>query len=132
MISLFLYKKINQLYQRKIFSGEQFFVIDKGMKEFSDILGGCERIGNTPIPYSYSMYIKKFIFIFTVTLPFAFVTKYEYWTIPMVLLVFFILVVVELISEEVGDPFGRDINDLPTDKLTSKIKKNVREILLND
>ena len=48
----------------------------------------------------------------------------------MVLLVFFMLVTIELIAEEIEDPFGRDGNDLPTDELSGKIKNNVREILI--
>ena len=34
------------------------------------------------------------------------------------------------IAEEIEDPFGRDINDLPLDELATKIRENVREILL--
>ena len=45
---------------------------------------------------------------------------------------FYILVSIELISEEIEDPFGHDINDLPTDNICSKIKKNIREILTRD
>ncbi len=131
-ISFMIYKKINDLYTSKKLTGDQFFVLDKEVKEFSDILGGCERIRNTPIPYSYSMFIKKFIFTFTITLPLAFMTEFHYWTIPIVLMVFFILVSVELIAEEIEDPFGNDVNDLPTDDLTEKIKKNVRELLLTE
>lgn len=125
-----LYNKTNELYKKKSISGDQLLIIDKELKSFSDILGACERIKNTPIPYSYSMYIKKFIFTFTVTLPFAFISEFQYWTVPIVLMIFFILVSVELIAEEIEDPFGIDSNDLPTDELYEKIKKNVRELLL--
>ena len=75
------------------------------------------------------MYIKKFIFTYTITLPFGFVTEYHYWTIPIVLLLFFILVSIELIAEEIEDPFGTDVNDLPTDSLSVKIRNNVTEVL---
>jgi putative membrane protein len=125
-----LYSKVNTLYEKKKLTGDQFRVLDKEMKDFIDIIGACERIKNTPIPYSYSMFIKKFIFIYVITLPFGFVTTFEYITIPTVLLVTFVLLSVELIAEEIEDPFGRDINDLPTDDLAGKIKDNVREILL--
>ena len=37
---------------------------------------------------------------------------------------------VELIAEEIEDPFGRDLNDLPMDELAGRIKDNVKEILL--
>jgi putative membrane protein len=129
-ISGLLYKRVNALYQRKVLTGDQFFVLDKEMKDFIDIVGACERIKNTPIPYSYSMFIKKFIFIYIVTLPFGFVTTFEYMTIPTVILVTFVLLSVELIAEEIEDPFGRDVNDLPTDDLAKKINDNVKEILV--
>jgi ion channel-forming bestrophin family protein len=129
-LSSMLYKRINELYQEKTLTAEQFFLVDKELKEFSDIIGACERIKNTPIPYSYTMYIKQFIFIYIITLPFAFVTSSGYITVPIVVLISFVLLSVELIAEEIEDPFGKDINDLPTDELSVKIKANVREILL--
>jgi putative membrane protein len=129
-LSSMLYTRVNDLYKSKAISGDQLFLLDKELKEFSDILGACERIRNTPIPYSYSMYIKQFIFIYVITLPMAFVTTSGYLTVPVVVLITFVLLSVELIAEEIEDPFGRDINDLPTDELSEKITDNVREILL--
>jgi putative membrane protein len=124
-----LYSRVNELYKKGKLTGEQFFVLDKELKDFIDIIGACERIKNTPIPYSYSMYIKKFVFTYIITLPFGFVTTFKYVTIPAVLLIAFVLLSVELISEEIEDPFGRDVNDLPTDELARKIRDNIREIL---
>jgi len=34
----------------------------------------------------------------------------------------------ELLAEEIEDPFGHDANDLPTDQLANKIKQQVKEI----
>jgi ion channel-forming bestrophin family protein len=130
-ISSMVYKRVTMLYKKGVLTGDQFFVLDKEMKDFVDVIGACERIKNTPIPYSYSMFIKKFIFIYLITLPFGFVTTFEYLTVPTVLLVTFVLLSVELIAEEIEDPFGRDINDLPTDELAGKIRDNVREILVS-
>ena len=129
-LSSMMYERINQLYKNGIFTGDQLLLLDREMKEFSEILGACERIKNTPIPYSYTMYIKQFIFIYLVTLPFAFVTTSGYITVPIVALITFVLLSVELIAEEIEDPFGKDINDLPIDELSEKIKANVREIIL--
>ncbi len=129
-ISTLMYERVNVLYRKGDISGDQLFLLDKELKEFSDILGACERIRNTPIPYSYTMYIKKFIFIYLITLPFGFVTLTGYMTVLIVLLISFVILSVELIAEEIEDPFGRDINDLPTDELAIKINQNVNEIIL--
>ena len=128
-IATALYEKAQWLLQEKKINGEQFLILDKELKALTDILGGCERIKNTPIPYSYSMYMKKFIFIYIITLPFGFINQFHYWTIPVVILLFYILVSTELIAEEIEDPFGTDDNDLDTDGLSVKIRANVKEIL---
>ena len=126
-----IYKLINELYTRKEITGDQLFILDKEVKGFTDHIGACERIKNTPIPYSYSMYIKKFIFIYAVTLPLGLVSTFHYWTVAVTVFVFYFLVTIELIAEEIEEPFGHDENDLPTDDLSEKIGENVREILLN-
>jgi ion channel-forming bestrophin family protein len=129
-ISALLYERVNMLYQGGHFTGDQLITLDKELKDLIDIMGACERIRNTPIPYSYMMYIKKFIFLYIITLPFGFITDSGYFTILIVVLVTFVLMSVELIAEEIEDPFGYDLNDLPTDELSGKIKENVAEILL--
>lgn len=130
VLSSLIYNRVTNLFKKGKISGDQLFLLDKEVKEFSEIVGACERIKNTPIPYSYSMYIKKFIFIYLLTLPLGLVGEEGYITIPIVILITYVLLGVELIAEEIEDPFGKDSNDLPTDELSSKIKENVREILL--
>jgi putative membrane protein len=129
-IAAALYNKVEWLLKTNAITGYHLANLDKELKDFIDLLGACERIKKTPIPYSYTMYIKKFIFIYIITLPFGFLNTFGYYTIPTVLLVSFILLSVELIAEEIEDPFGRDINDLPTDELCETIKANVSEILI--
>jgi putative membrane protein len=114
-IASVLYKKTDDLLKSNTITGFHFLNLDKELKDFVDLIGACERIKKTPIPYSYTMYIKKFIFIYIITLPFGFITTFGYFTIPTVILISYILLSVELIAEEIEDPFGKDINDLPTD-----------------
>ena len=129
-IAALMHRRINDMYRAGTITGDQLINMDKELKDFLDNLGACERIKNTPIPYSYMMYIKKFIFIYIITLPFGFLSTSGYLTIPIVVLISFVLLSIELIAEEIEDPFGRDINDLPLDEMAGKIKENVKEILL--
>ncbi len=110
-------------------TAQEHWLIAQNLERMIDVLGGCERILKTPVPYSYSMFLKKFIFIYVVTLPIGFVATFEWWSIPVVMLVLYILVSVELIAEEIEDPFGVDENDLPLDGLCETIEDNVAEIL---
>ena len=83
---------------------------------------------DTPIPFSYSLFIKKFIFIYVTTIPLAFITVFGYYSVLIALFVFYVLVSMEVLAEEIEDPFGMDDNDLPTDELSDKIRANVNEI----
>ncbi|HCY89477.1 MAG TPA: hypothetical protein DHV17_04380, partial [Chitinophagaceae bacterium] len=95
----------------------------------TDICGACERIKNTPIPYSYSAFIKKFIFIYVLTLPFGFAFNLGYYSIPVTTFIFYVLASLELIAEEIEDPFGQDSNDLPMQRMAEAIGGNIRDIL---
>lgn len=129
IINDMMFQRVMEIKKRGELTGEDLFLLDKELKGFLDIIGACERIKSTPIPYSYSMFIKKFLFIYSITLPVSFVWVFGYWTIPLVMLAFYFLMSVELISEEIEDPFGKDVNDLPLDEICVKIKKNVGELI---
>ncbi|MFC2125862.1 bestrophin family protein [Bacteroidota bacterium] len=124
-----MYSKIHALYKDGTISGDQLIVLDKEIKSFTDILGACERIRNTPIPYSYNLFLKKFIFVYILTMPFGLVSGFNYWTIPVIVFILYVFGSLELLAEEIEDPFGEDTNDLPTDDLAKKIKTNVLEII---
>lgn len=110
-------------------SDVEFLSIDKNLNALLDSIGACERIKNTPIPFSYSLFIKKFIFIYVTTLPLAFVVQFGYFSALIATFVFYVLVSMEVLAEEIEDPFGTDDNDLPTDQLCEKIDSVVHELL---
>ena len=120
--------KLQQLYESNKLSGEQLIVLNSELQSFTDVCGACERIKNTPIPYSYSVFIKKFIFFYVMTLPLGYVFQLGYYVVPVVVFIFYVLASLELIAEEIEDPFGTDENDLPTERMAENIKKNVEEI----
>lgn len=122
-------KKVNEMYLDKKITGDQLIVLNSEIQSFTDICGACERIKNTPIPYSYSAFIKKFIFIYVMTLPFGYVFQLGYYVIPVVVFIFYVLASLELIAEEIEDPFGTDPNDLPTEKIAENIRKNIEELI---
>jgi putative membrane protein len=130
-ISQLIYKRLFALKKNGIITEEEFIVLDRNCNKLMDSLGGCERIKNTPIPFSYSLFIKKFIFIYVTTLPLAFVTIFGYFSAFIATFIFYVLVSIEVIAEEIEDPFGRDDNDLPTDMLCEKIRSTTKEVFLN-
>ena len=64
-------------------------------------------------------------------MPFTFGLTTGYWSVLIVTIMFYAFASLELISEEIEDPFGTDDNDLPLDEIADKIKNNANEILLH-
>lgn len=121
-------KEIMLAHKNKNLSAEQLLLLNDELKTMANVCGACERIKNTPIPYSYSMFLKKFIFAYVFTMPLGFVYDFKYWTAPIVVFIFYAFASIELIAEEIEDPFGTDANDLPTDAIAITIRSNVKEI----
>jgi len=120
--------KVNALYKQRKIKGEHLIILDNELESFGNICGACERIKNTPIPYSYSAFIKKFVFFYTMTMPFGHAFTLGYYMIPIVIFVFYALASLEIIAEEIEDPFGKDPNDLPLMRISSTIAHNIEEI----
>jgi len=129
MVAKAITGRVNNLYTTGKITGDQLIILNAEVLSLTDICGACERIKNTPIPYSYSAFIKKFIFFYVMTLPFGYVFQLGYFVVPVVVFIFYVLASLELIAEEIEDPFGTDANDLPLDKISENIKRNVEELL---
>ncbi|MDQ7947855.1 MAG: bestrophin family ion channel, partial [Pedobacter sp.] len=121
--------RIFELQRNQQISQEQLIILNADANQFTEICGGCERIRNTPIPYSYSAFIKKFIFIYVITLPFGWVFSLGYFVVPIVPFILYVLASLELIAEEIENPFNQDANDLPVDEICNNIEKHVNELL---
>ena len=121
--------KLFELQREGKITSEHLMTLSNDSTQFTDVCGACERIKNTPIPYSYSAFIKKFIFVYVITLPFGWVFSLGYFVVPIVPFILYVLASLELIAEEIENPFGTDANDLPVDQICDNIEKHVEEIL---
>lgn len=128
-VAALIFKQVQVLRDEGKLNDHQLLYINAELQSFTDICGGCERIKNTPIPYSYGVFIKKFIMVYVVTLPFGFVFNLGYYVIPIVGFVFYVLASLELIAEEIEEPFGADENDLPLSRLTQSLSSHIDELI---
>lgn len=128
-ISYQIHQLVQDVYKRGEITGEDHLNFKPQLQSLLDILGACERIKKTPIPFSYAVYIKIFIVAYTLVMPFALDSTFHLMTIPLTMFVFFAFIGIELMAEEIEDPFGLDCNDLPTGTIAHTIKENVFEIL---
>jgi len=130
-ISRTFYDRIIELNRTGRINPEQLLLLNQEAQQWMEICGACERIKNTPIPFSYSAFLKKFIFIYVVTLPFTYGPTLGYYAIPIVTFIFYVLASLEIIAEEIENPFGTDANDLPLDEMAKNIRNSI-ELISDD
>lgn len=98
------------------------------LNELSNIVGGCERIANTPIPFSYSVLIHRTVYVYCFLLPLGLADSLG-WTTPIIVVfIAYTYAALETIAEELEIPFGTDPNDLPLDTICRTIENSLLEI----
>ena len=120
---------IHQLNRSGKISIEQIYVVKQELNKFIDVLGACERIQSTPIPFSYAAFLKKFIFFYVMLFPLIYGIHMSYYIIPVTVFILYVLASIELIAEEIEDPFSDSPNDLPTFKLAKGIAMGAKNLL---
>jgi putative membrane protein len=88
-------------------------------------IGGCERIRKTPLPFAYVVHLRRSLVIYCLTLPFALVDTFGWFTVVDILLVAYTFFGIEEIGVEIEGPFGNDENDLPMQDICETIHANV-------
>eukprot|EP00658_Telonema_sp_P-2_P006561 TRINITY_DN12483_c0_g2_i3.p1 TRINITY_DN12483_c0_g2~~TRINITY_DN12483_c0_g2_i3.p1 ORF type:complete len:347 (-),score=64.81 TRINITY_DN12483_c0_g2_i3:270-1310(-) len=76
---------------------------------------GMNKVCYQPVPFPYIHTLHWFLMLWLVTLPLVLVKSSGWWVVLILPLVAGALMAIEEVSEEIEDPFGDDLNDLPTE-----------------
>lgn len=102
--------------------------MDQNLNELSAIIGGCERIASTPIPYTYKVLLHRTVYIYCFLLPFGFVDSLG-WMMPVIVIfIAYTFVALEAVADELEDPFGLEPNDLALNALCHMIENTLLEM----
>ena len=103
--------------------------IDQTLTDLSNILGGCERIKNTPLPRQYDFYPELLIKVYCIVLPFVIADEAGLFTPLITLVVSFALLVLNRIGKNLEDPFENRPYDVPLTALSTTIETNLKQAL---
>lgn len=101
-------------------------LMDKHISALMDICGACERIRNTPLPLSHRTLIPQLLAVYLAFLPVG--LENSHWNVLMVGAVGYFLIGLELVADDIEEPFGHDLDDLPLDRIADNIERSVVEI----
>jgi putative membrane protein len=102
---------------------------DRSLSTLSDVIGGCERIASTPLPFAYSVMIHRTVYFFCASLPFGLVDSIGIFTPLFSVFVAYTFMAHEAIASQIEEPFGMDDNDLALTMMSAGIEDAVRDLL---
>jgi len=101
---------------------------DRNLNGLSDVIGGCERIASTPLPFAYSVMIHRTVYFFCASLPFGLVDSIGIFTPVFAVFVAYTFMAHEAIASQIEEPFGTDDNDLALNTMSMIIEDAMRDL----
>ncbi len=124
-----IYDQFEAWRQTEQLGGFELLFLDQHAASLMNICGACERIQKSPISLSYRWFIRQSIAIYLLTLPWGLMRSFGWWTIPAVAMLAYFMIGIEMIAEQIEDPFGVSDDDLRLDELCQTIQSSVQDIM---
>jgi ion channel-forming bestrophin family protein len=103
--------------------------LDPEMRSLMDICGACEKIRNTPLSSSYRALLRHGIALYLAITPFYLIEDTGLAGFPVFILAAYFLLGIELVAEEIEEPFGAGYDNLPLERYCATIESSICEIL---
>ncbi|PHH87834.1 hypothetical protein CDD83_8350 [Cordyceps sp. RAO-2017] len=91
------------------------------LQSLNDVMTGTERVLCTPLPIAYTIAISQSTYLYIALLPFQLIPLLQWTAIPATIAASWIILGLLFIGQEVENPFGQDVNDLPLDSYCEQI-----------
>jgi len=108
--------------------GFGMLAIDRNLDALSEVIGGCERLSTTPLPFSYSVMIHRTVYLFCALLPFGLVDGAGLLTPLFALLLAYAFMALEAIAAQIEDPFGTEENDLALNTMCAALENALHDM----
>jgi ion channel-forming bestrophin family protein len=122
-------ERLHDTWRRGLISEYHLAMVDGTMTELTDILGGCEKIKNTPIPPAYTYLGHKLMLAYCCMLPFALVADLHFFTPLVTVTIAFAFLILDQTSDLIEIPFATEENDLPLNAMTRTIEVDLLQRL---
>lgn len=100
----------------------QWQSMDKTVGEMAHIQAGCERIYNTPVPFSYFVLLHRTVYLYCFMLPFGLGNIIGWLTPFVVAFIGYTFMALNQIVDEISQPFALSDNNLPLGMMCTTIE----------
>ncbi len=122
-------KQLGDSRRQRLSSEQMIQNMDERLTSMTIVLAACERIHNTPLPFAYMLLVHRTTYLYCFMLPFGLVSSLG-WATPLICAVIaYTFFGLDVLSEELEEPFGLAANQLPLTALSRTIEINLLEAL---
>lgn len=128
-ILLFLAGDLAAAQRRGSISDVQLQSMNRNLNLLTEASGACERIANTPIPYTYRVLMNRTVMVYCLLLPVGLSTAIGWLTPLIAVFVAYTFLALDVIGEQIEEPFGTEPNDLALASMCHAIEVSVSELV---
>lgn len=128
-VLLLISEELAKAYREGRITDIQFQMFDATVTHFGRALSGCERLGNTPVPFGYSLLLQRTAWLFCLFIPFGFADSLGWLTPIAVTIIAYCFFGLDAMGDQLERPFGTQSNAVPIEALARIIEINLREAL---
>eukprot|EP00656_Telonema_subtile_P056971 TRINITY_DN9261_c0_g1_i7.p1 TRINITY_DN9261_c0_g1~~TRINITY_DN9261_c0_g1_i7.p1 ORF type:complete len:339 (+),score=53.54 TRINITY_DN9261_c0_g1_i7:275-1291(+) len=110
----------------KLDGGQVLMGFDDNLSSSLNGWMGMNKVCYQPYPFPYLHMLHWAVLLWCISMPLMLVKDYGWWTVIIAPVISMALYAIEATSEEIEDPFGNDLNDLPTEEFEHGMKRDSR------
>jgi len=122
-------EQIGTLVEKEAVSGFGQMTISHTLSSLALAQAGCERIVTTPLPFVYSLLVRRTTYLYCWLLPFALIEATSWFAPIFTAIVAYVFFGLQAVTNELELPFRNVENGLPLDTMCRVIEISVCEAL---
>lgn len=115
----------SKLAERGVVSEWRYMLIEARLVSLAGVQAACERIKTTPLPFAYTLLLHRTAYLFCLLLPFGLAGLLGWATPLLSAIVSYTFFGLDALGDELEDPFGFDVNDLPLAALVRTVERDL-------
>ena len=107
----------------------QLQATDVNLNLLTEASGACERIANTPIPFTYQVLMNRTVMAYCLLLPVGLAPSIGWLTVLVGPFIAYTFLALDVIGEQIEEPFGNEPNDLALAAMCHGIELSICELV---
>jgi putative membrane protein len=121
--------EFSKLVERGVVSEWRYMLLETRLVSLAGVQAACERINTTPLPFAYTLLLHRTAYLFCLLLPFGLAGLLGWATPLLSTIVSYTFFGLDALGDELEEPFGFDVNDLPLAALVRTVERDLRAAL---